>query len=465
MWPFTRPSPVLKQALRPARSGLLDSPGWVTGPFGGFPSYTGVGGGPVTTTYGTIPAEPIGDDFVGLVRGALKCSGLIGGLTRIRCSIFSEVRPLYQHLRSGRPTDLWGDQSLAALEHPWQGGTCGDLLFRAQQYADMAGNAYITFLDGEFVLLRPDWVDILLARRMEPRGPGGKDVQVGWKKLGYAYSEGGGRFGDGAAIFLPDEVCHYAPLVDPEATYRGMSWVTPVIRDLEGDQLSTKYKAKYFENAGTPNLAVSMAKEISPENFERFVDIMESKHAGIDNAFKTLYLAGGADVTLVGSNLKDLDTKAVSGKAETRVAFAAGVHPVVAGLAEGLEGSSLNVGNFSAARRIFADCTMSPLWRNFCGSMEVLVPPPPGSRLWYDGRDVPFLQEDQAAAAEIQTQEAAVIRTLLEAGCDFDSVIQAIKSGDWSALTHSGLLSVQLQPPGTVTGPAVNSLNLLNGVH
>jgi hypothetical protein len=74
-------------------------------------------------------------------------------------------------------------------------------------------------------------------------------------------------------------------------------------------------------------------------------------HAGVANAYKTLYLTAGADATVVGKDLQQLDFKVVQGAGETRIAAAAGIHPVIVGLSEGLAGSSLNAGNFAAARR------------------------------------------------------------------------------------------------------------------
>jgi hypothetical protein len=104
------------------------------------------------------------------------------------------------------------------------------------------------------------------------------------------------------------------------------------------------------------------------------------------------------------------------GAGESRIAAAAGVHPTIVGLSEGLQGSSLNSGNFGAARRLVADRTMSWLWRNAAGSLEILVPPPAGASLWYDASGIPFLREDRKDAAEIQQIKAATIRQLVDAG-------------------------------------------------
>src|ERR1044072_9282454 len=108
---------------------------------------------------------------------------------------------------------------------------------------------------------------------------------------------------------------------------------------------------------------------------------MDSRHKGTDNAYKTLYTGGGADVTVIGADMRQMDFKVTQGAGESRMAAAGGVHPSIVGLSEGLQGSSLNAGNFGAPRRLVADATMRPLWRNEAGSLEVLIPPPADARV------------------------------------------------------------------------------------
>ncbi len=105
--------------------------------------------------------------------------------------------------------------------------------------------------------------------------------------------------------------------------------------------------------------------------------------------------------------------------------------------------------NYEQARQAFGDMTIRPLWRNLCGSLEQIVNVPAGAELWYDDRDIPFLRQDTKKAAEIAQMEAATISQLIVAGYKPDSVVDAVRSQDWSRLVHTGLYSVQLQPPQT----------------
>jgi hypothetical protein len=429
----------------PTRSASFDQ--WLT--YFTFNSHAyGVPG--FTTTMGTEAAEAIEANFAGYCEGALKANGIVFGCEQIRLATFSEARFQFRPLRAGRPGDLFGTADLAILEKPWEGGTTGDLLTRMLLDADFAGNSYNAIMDDEVVRLRPDWVEIALAERTAPIGRNGERVRVGYRRAGYLYYEGGrGSGSQRPAVFLPDEVAHFAPMPDPMATYRGMSWLTPIVREVQADGMFTRHKIRFMENSATPNVAVSLPKEISAEAFAAFVEKMDEAHKGVDNAGKTLYTGGGADVTVIGANFDNLDLKNIQGAGESRIAMAAGVHPVIAGLSEGLAGSSLNAGNFSAARRRFADITMRPLWRNVSGSLQTLVPPPPSSELWFDERDIAFLREDESDAANIQQVRAQTIAALIREGFTPESAIKAIDNDDFRLLVHTGLVSVQLQPPGS----------------
>lgn len=394
------------------------------------------------TIKGTV--EQIDSSFAGYVQGGLQRNAIVFAAMVARASIFSEARFQFQQMRNGHPGDLFGTADLALLERPWPGATTGDLLARASLDVDNAGNFFAVRRRNRIKRLRPDWVDIVLGSENDPDVEAGDiDAEV----LGYVYYPGGRYSERDPEFLLREQVCHFAPYPDPLASFRGMSWLTPIIREIQSDNAATSHKVKFFENGATPNMVVTV--DIDEDKFDRFVEAFERNHKGVANASKTLYLMAGTTVDVVGKDLKEMDFRVTQGAGEVRIANAAGMHAVILGLSEGLQGSSLNQGNFSAARRLVADKTMRPLWRNFCGSMEMIVPPPPASRLWIDTSDIPFLREDAKDAAEIQAQHSSSIRQLVDAGFTPESVVDAIVSGDLTRLEHTQLFSVQLQPPGT----------------
>lgn len=394
--------------------------------------------------------EPIENDFEGIVSGAYKRDGVVFAVELTRLMLFSEARFQWQRMENGRPGDLFGTPDLGIIEKPWPNGTTGDLLTRMLGDADMAGNNYLTRsvrTNGRIRRLRPDRTVIVLGSNDDADHP---EDALDCEVVGYITE----RKSTGKSEFLPaDEVAHFAPIPDPIANFRGMSWLTPVLREVMGDKAATEHKLKFFENGATPNLVIKMDPALTPEQVGEYADLMEQNNEGVRNAYKTLFLGGGQDVTVVGADLKQIDFKATQGAGETRIAAAGGVHPVIVGLSEGLAGSSLNAGNFASARRLLADKTMRPLWRNAAGSLETIVPAPSAARLWVDTRDIAFLREDEKDAAEIMKEKALTIEAFVRAGYTPESAAAAVQSGDLALLKHTGLYSVQLQPPGAQQKP------------
>ena len=402
--------------------------------------------------------EIIGSDFVGLVSGAYKANAIVFACELTRMMLFSEARFQFQQMSRGRPGDLFGTSDLGILEKPWPMGTTGDLLSRALVDADFAGTAYIARRAERrerLSRLRPDWVTLVLGSEDEPNEATlAMDAEI----LGLVYHPGGIMTGRDAVPLLADEFSMFAPTPDPLAIYRGMSWLTPLIREISADSATTEHKLSFFRNGATPQIVVSMDKTVSPDSLQAFVARMEAAHAGSSNAYKTLYLGGGADVTVVGKDLAQLDFKVTQGAGETRIAAASGVHPVIAALSEGLAGSSLNAGNFGSAARLVGDRTLRPLWRNFAGSLESIIPVPSGARLWYDTRDIAFLQDDAKDAANIQFIEAQTIRQLVDAQFTPESVVAAVAAQDMTLLVHTGIPTVQGQQAAALLGGKTNGM-------
>jgi phage portal protein BeeE len=404
--------------------------------------------------------EQIESSFEGYVRGAYKSNGVIFACMAARALLFSEARFQFRMMRNGRPGDLFGTPALGLLETPWPGATTGDLLTRAIQDADLAGNFYAVRRGKQIKRLRPDWVTIVLG------SSSGSELDS--EVIGYMYQPGGPGSGEDPVVLLPEQVTHFVPpgQQDPVAQYRGMSWLTPIVEEILGDRSAITHKKTFFDNGAKLGYVVTLDKDVvkNVDQFQQWVEKFKQGHEGALNAYKTLFLAGGADIKMVGADMKQVDFSSVQGHGETRICAAARIPPIIVGLSEGLDSATYS--NYGQARRAFADLTMRPMWRNIAGSLARIVDVPAGADLWYDDRDIPFLQEDQQDAASIQQTQAITIRELINAGYEPDTVTKAVMAGDFSLLTHTKLVSVQLQEPGSTpdasasngTAPAV-SLN------
>ncbi len=382
-------------------------------------------------------------------------------LESIRILLFSEARFQWQQMRNGRPGDLFGTPDLAILEEPWAGHTTRDLLARAELDVFSAGNSYWVRTADGLVRLEPKNVKLLIGRVTEDQTQG---IQIGDKLIGYAYlpdrKDTPGNLQQRAVIFSPDQVAHYKPYPDPKNPFLGVSWVSACLPDVTLDDSMQQFKTSTITNGASLSIVVSFDPTVSREQFDAFVDRFRREHERPENAAKTLFLGGGADVKTVGQSFQDLTLQATQGAGEVRMAACAGIPPAIVGFSEGLRGSSLNTGNYGEARRRLADGTMRPLWGTFAGAMSSLTPPPSGARLWYDDRDIAFLREDIADQATIFAEGARSTMVLIQAGFEPNAALDAVSASDLSRLRgqHTGLTSVQLQPPADSAGN-VNTLN------
>lgn len=437
-----------------SRAGDLDS----------YFAFNGVGyQGQMVDMTGGPAQERTEANFEGFVQQGLKGNSVIWACERLRVKVFCQIRFMWQTMNDRRPGALTGgvQTRLDLLDEPWPNGTTADLLARVRLHADFAGNAYVVKRqqpDGSYALrvLRPDWVTLVLGSNgMPTNDPNDVDTEV----IGYAYWPGGIRSGKDPEVFLPDEVMHYAPMPDPIAHYRGMSWLNPVIDELMADQAATQHKAQFFRNGAVGGVVVMVDKDMDEQAFGRWMRKFNAETRGLNNAYKTWYVTGGMDVKTLTSDMRQLDFKITQGAGETRIAAAAGTPPILVGLSEGLNAGQYNI--YGQAKRSFVDGEVRPDWMNLCGSLQSIITPPNGKRLWYDDRDIPYLREDRKDLAEIMSLEMAAVETGLRAGFDPDAVVEAVAAGDIRLLLgkHGGLFSVQLQPPGVGTMGTVGPLS------
>jgi hypothetical protein len=387
---------------------------------------------------------------------ALQASPPAFAAQMVRAMVLSQARFRFRPLPSKTSSNrkLFGTGDLAPLEKPWPNGTTGELIAAMEWHAGIAGTSIALRRGTGIKVLRPDFVAAVYGSHLEPEDP---LHAIDGELLGYVYQQGGlGGHGKPQLLSVAD-VAAWSPIPDPLNPGQGMSWLTPAIREIQVDDAATDFKARFFVNGATPNLVIKGIPAVTKEQFNDIVTMLEGAHGGAVNAFKTLYLTGQADATVVGSNLKDLDLKQLQGASEARISMLSRVPATVLGAVLGLEGSSLNAGNFGQARRLFADTWVFPQLQDLAGSLASIINVPGGSELWTDTTDMPLLREDAKDAAEIDQVKATAIKTLIDAGCTPEAVIATVAPEWTGSLTHTGLVSVQLQEPGAAPAAALRT--------
>src|SRR6266576_25895 len=212
-----------------------------------------------------------GAGLVEQAQAAHRTNGVVFAVMLARMMLLSEAT---FKLRGKATKKLYGAEDvlrgrrvdLGILEYPWPNGTSSDLWARMEQDVSLAGNAFIWKAeDDRLVRLPPREVVIVSAEETNDNGDTYRSV------IGYDWDPARtqpGVQGQRKAQFFPvEEVAHWSPYPDPDAKFRGMSWLTPVLREVYADSSLTSYKTQYLDH-GTPITAVKYPLNMKPETVD-----------------------------------------------------------------------------------------------------------------------------------------------------------------------------------------------------
>lgn len=382
----------------------------------------------VTSSYGSPDREAILPMYTSLAQEAYSGNGVVFGATAKRIKLLSEAEFKWQGLTD---KSLSGSPALLPLEKPWPNGTTGELIARMEQDASLAGNAYIwRAAEDRLVRLRPDWVTIVSELVRDPLGRLYREV------IGYVFDPPVAeqdRWGP-TQFYTVDEVAHWSPMPDPLANFRGMSWLTPVIREIEADTGMTLYKRQYLDNAATPNLLIRypVSMKFRQNTVDAIRDRVAARHGGVANAFRTMVVDQGADVTVIGNSFEQMNFTTVQAAGENRILIAAETPGIVVGSKEGLMAATYS--NYQQAMRSFADLWARPTWRSLCACLSKLVEVPPGRRLWYDASGIAALRQGEKEQADTMLVQSQAVGALVTAGYERESITIALSAGDLTLL-------------------------------
>jgi hypothetical protein len=385
-------------------------------------SYTGAQYAPGFDSGGKPGREAIPPGLVRLAREAYRANGIVFAVEAVKTALFAEARFKFQAMTDDH---IFGDPSLSILEHPWPGADAGELLARMCQDGGL-GSSYIRKAipagDGDPVLVRmpPDRVTIASLELED-------DLGRTWRQVaGYIEDMGPGRE---PQVYSTDEVGHFSPHPDPSANWRGMSWLTPILKDVHADTRLTEYKTFHIDNGAQPGLVVKYSTKLSPTTVDTLRKRFRARWGGPQNAGNILVLDEGADLSVSGSTLEQLQFDAVTRAGERRVCAAAGPGLLVI--------CGFEQGDYQTAIRELADLWARPWWRMACAALEHLVPTSAGIgpvRLWYDVSGIAALREGELNRAQAFLVNVQGIASAVAAGYKRETAVAASASGDVSLL-------------------------------
>ena len=240
-------------------------------------------------------------------------------------------------------------------------------------------------------------------------------------------------------------MAHFAPIPDPYHPENGMSWLTPVVREVMGDAAATDHKLAFFENAATPNLAVKLS-----EKLPRMISHSSSRRCGRTIAESRTHgrrsTSAAALTTVVGADMKQLDFKVTQGLARPHRRRRRR-SPVIVKAIRGLDASTYS--NYGQARRKFADGWARPQWRMAAGALASIVQAPPARGSGTTTATSRSSKRTRRTPRTSSSTDSQSVRQLTDGGYTPESVVKAIDARDITLLEHTGLVPVQLQAPGS----------------
>ncbi|NNF68443.1 MAG: phage portal protein [Acidimicrobiia bacterium] len=372
-------------------------------------------------------------------------SSLIGTALSKRSGLVSQIHPAWRSFRG----DLFTDTSLEPIQNP-QRQDRSRLFKMVENHDSIHGGGYVYrdrrgFNNDGARLLDPRRLDAIL----EAPSSKASDLDYAWlpdaELVGWQYRN---TRGEVVAFFMPEEVGQFNSDPDPDAWWRGRSWITSVLQDLKTDAQLGQFVSNYLRNDATPSMIVKFDPNTTPAKAEKFKEMYLERNTGSGNAGRTLFLGGASDATVVGSNISELQVRDLTGGVENRVVARSQVPAVIMGTREALAGSSLNAGNYAMTRRAWGDTWFVPYAESMMAAVEpILDKPNRAESLTFDPTRVMFLQEDVTEQSQVRANDASTITQLVRDGYTPESAAQFVQTGNPTVLEHTGLLSVQLQDP------------------
>ncbi len=189
-------------------------------------------GAAVLMTFGSdSKREGAAQNLIAAAQQAYATNGIVWAVITARMMLMSEATFKFRSLVDKR---LFGNEDLRILEYPWPNGTSGELWSRMEQDASLAGNSFTWGAEPDrLVRLPPAEVTIVSEEVTAPGGGKYKNpIGYDWDPSLNTANLNGSQRDPRAQFFTVDEVAHWSPYPDPLANFRGMSWLSPILREV-----------------------------------------------------------------------------------------------------------------------------------------------------------------------------------------------------------------------------------------
>jgi len=336
--------------------------------------------------------------FLHLAREAYGLNALVYSCVRLLAQSVPEA-PLiaYQRLRDGEREPVAWDHPLQQLvRRPNELMTEYEMLELLEIHMDLAGRAFLWKQRANNGMpialwpLRPDRVGPVYSTS----DVDGERVLGGWS---YALPGSGERIliarEDVVAFNFPDPAGETGGMVE------GLGPTMVLAREIAADNEATSFVGSLLANYAQPSMVIKTKIPINDEKTARVLKSAFMRQMGGAHRGEPALLDADTTIEKLSFNLSELEFPGLRANAETRVAAAYGVPPILVGLKAGLDRATYS--NMQQARSYFAQTTLRNRWRRY------------GDQLTNDlatefGDDLVLAFDDSQVAALAESREAAV---------------------------------------------------------
>jgi HK97 family phage portal protein len=280
----------------------------------------------------------------------------------------------------------------------------------SQQYIDLTGECFwilgrspMSTMPLELWMVRPDKMEVV---------PSAEDFIAGYIYKGP---------NDEKIPLEVDQVIHIK-MPNPMDPYRGLGPVQALMTDLQAVAAAAQYNRNFFTNDASPGGVIEMDVRLSDAEWTEFVERWRSQHQGVSNAHRVATLEQGAKWKDVGFSMRDMQFSELRSVSREVIREAFAMHGHMLGLTE-----DINRANAEAAEDVFARWTLVPRLDRIKDALNHQLLPLFGSSgqgVEFDFDD-PSLENSEATAAMMLSQ-AQSAKTIVEAGGEFNSVLEAV---------------------------------------
>ena len=239
--------------------------------------------------------------------------------------------------------------SLVMRPNPMQGraelleSLYGQLLLSGNGYLEAVGGT--STVPGELHILRSDRMSLVPG----PDGwPVAYDYTVGARKHRF-------EVGEGVSPILHIKSFH------PQDDHYGLSPIQAAASAIDVHNSASAWSKALLDNAARPSGAIVYRGSdgmgsLSPDQYDRLVNEMESYHMGARNAGRPMLLEGGLDWKPMGFSPSDMEFHKTKDAAAREIALAFGVPPMLLGIP-----GDATYANYQEANRAFYRLTVVPM--------------------------------------------------------------------------------------------------------